>query len=327
MLSEGQMQHFRQLAILGALLLSFSASAQAVTGQPLKLVVPFPAGGGTDIIARKLGEGLRQELGQPVIVENRAGASGNIGADSVARSAPDGRTLMLTAAPFALAPAVTKSLPFDPEKDFTPISKVAVVPLLLVTKADSPINSVADLIAQARKNASPLSYATFGNGTPPHLVGESIQALGKFELTHVPYKGGQAALPDILSGRVDVAIMDVVSMMPLIKSGRLKALAITGSQRSPELPNVPTLTQAGVPFDTVGWYGLFGPARLEPSSAQRLNEAVTKVMATSGMRQLLIDGGSLPVEPAVTAAQWKSEFSGQVRAWGNLARQAKLSPE
>lgn len=319
------MQYFLKLATLGALLLSFSASAQSLADQPIRLVVPFPAGGGTDIVARKLGEGLRQELGRSVIVENRAGASGNIGAASVARSAPDGSTLMLTAAPFALAPAVTKSLSFDPQQDFTPIAKIAVVPLLMVTRADSPVNNVAEFIAQARKAS--LTYATFGNGTPPHLVGESIQALERFEMIHVPYQGGQAALPDILSGRVDVAIMDVVSMTPHIKSGRLKALAITGSQRSPELPDVPTLTQAGVPFDTVGWYGMFAPAQLDPAITERLNEAVAKVMATQDMRQLLINGGSLPVKPAVTAAQWKEEFSQQVRDWGDLARQAKLLPK
>ncbi len=319
------MDRTRSLIVLAALVLATAAQAQPYPNRPIKLVVPFPAGGGTDIVARKLGEHLRQDLGQPVVVDNKPGASGNIGADSVARSAPDGYTLMLTAAPFAIAPAVFKGLSFDPVKDFEPVAQIAIVPLLLVTRADSPIRSVADLIATAKKASAPLSYATFGNGAPPHLVGERIQALGGFKLTHVPYKGGQAALPDILSGLVDVAIMDVVSMTPLIKAGRLRALAITGSSRSPALPDVPTLTQAGIPFDTVGWYAVFAPARLSPATAARLNASINKAMAQPDMQRLLIDGGAIPVAPAPSAAEWRAAFADNVKVWGEVARTSNIT--
>ncbi|VWX62967.1 conserved exported hypothetical protein [Burkholderiales bacterium 8X] len=314
------------LGLGGAMLATISGGAhaqpQSYPDKPIKLIVPFPAGGGTDIVARRLGERLRQEMGQPVVVENRAGASGNIGAEAVARAAPDGYTLMLTAAPFAIAPALFKSLAFDPVKDFTPVAQVASVPLLVVTRADSPYKTIADVNAAARKDAAALSYATFGNGSPPHLVGESWKALAKIQMTHVPYKGGQAALPDILSGQLDIAIMDVVSMTPLIKAGRLRALAITGPARTPVFPDVPTLTQAGLPFDTVGWYAIFGPARMDAAVTMRLNAAINKVMAQPDMRSLLLDTGSIPVEPAPSAADWSKAFAANVQVWGKVARES-----
>lgn len=312
----------RRLLCVLPLLLACAAQAQDFPNKPIRLVVPFPAGGGTDIVARKLAEHLRQDLGQPVIVESKPGASGNIGADAVARSAPDGYTLMLTAAPFAIAPAMFKSLSFDPVKDFTPIAQIATVPLLVVTRAESPLNSVADIVAAARKAPDSLSYASFGNGSPPHLVGESMKLLTGTRMAHVPYKGGQSALADILSGQISFAIMDVVSMTPLVKAGRLKALAITGPQRAPSQPEVPTLSQAGVAFDTVGWYAVFGPAGLPAAMTDKLNAAVAKAMATPDMRALILNGGSIPIEPATSAAQWGRQFRSDVETWGKVARES-----
>ncbi len=308
-----------------AVLLAAPALADPWPAKPIRLVVPFPAGGGTDIVARRLAEHLRVELGQVVIVDNRAGASGNIGADAVAKAAPDGYALMMTAAPFAIAPAMFKSLSFDPVKDFTPIAQLATVPLLLVTRVDSPLTSVKDLIARARREPGRLAWGSFGNGSPPHLVGESMQLLTGIKMTHVPYKGSQAALPDILSGRLDFAIMDVVSMTPLMKAGRLKALAITGPKRAPALLDVPTLSQSGVPFDTVGWYALFGPAALPAAVTDKLSAAANRAMALPDMQALLIDNGSIPIEPATTPAQWAKTFQGDVRAWGKVARDSGAS--
>lgn len=312
----------RRLLCVLPLLLACAAQAQDFPNKPIRLVVPFPAGGGTDIVARKLAEHLRQDLGQPVIVETRPGASGNIGADAVARSAPDGYTLMLTAAPFAIAPAMFKSLSFDPLKDFTPIAQLATVPLLVVTRADSPLNSVADIVATARKAPDSLSYASFGNGSPPHLVGESMKLLTGTRMAHVAYKGGQSALADILSGQISFAIMDVVSMTPLVKAGRLKALAITGPQRAPSLPEVPTLSQAGVAFDTVGWYAVFGPAGVPAAVTDKLNTALVKAMATPDMRALILNGGSIPIEPASSPAQWGRQFRSDVETWAKVARES-----
>lgn len=315
----------RILTAFACLLALGAGHAQDYPAKPIKLLVPFGPGGGTDIVARKLAEHLREELGQLVIVENKPGASGNIGAESVARSAPDGYTLLMTAAPFAIAPTMFKSLSFDPVKDFTPVAQLATVPLLVVTRAESGLNSIADLVATAKKDGNAISYATFGNGAPPHLVGEQIKKLAGIAMTHVPYKGGPAALPDILSGQIDVAIMDVVSMTPLIKAGRLKALAITGAKRTPALPDVPTLTQQGIDFDTVGWYAVFGPAGLPAAVTGRLNAAMTKAMDTPEMRKLLIDSGSISVEPPLSASQWRTAFAENVQTWGRVARESGAS--
>ncbi|MBF5004704.1 tripartite tricarboxylate transporter substrate binding protein [Diaphorobacter sp. NR2-3-3-1] len=276
-------------------------------------------------MARKLGEHLRQDLKQTVVVDNRAGASGNIGADHVAHSAPDGCTLMLTAAPFAIAPAVFKGLPFDPVKDFSAVAKIASVPLLIVTRADSPLRDLSDLVNAAKRRPDGISYGTFGTGAPPHLVGSRMQQLGGFRMTHVPYKGGQAALPDILSGQLDIAIMDVVSMAPLVRSGRLRALAITGSERASALPDVPTLAQAGIAFDTVGWYAVFGPAKMSAATITRLNHAVNLAMTQPEMRKSVLDSGALPIDPAPTAAQWQAAFNEEVRIWGQIAQDAHIT--
>jgi tripartite-type tricarboxylate transporter receptor subunit TctC len=300
--------------------LTCNAGAAGFPDRPIKLVVPFPAGGGTDITARKLARELTTELGQSVYVENRAGATGNIGASVVARAPADGYTLLMTAAPFAIAPALFKDLSFDPVKDFTAITEIATVPLLLVTRKDSPLHTVADLVAAAKKPGADLTYATFGVGSPPHLVGEKIQQLAGIKLRQIPYKGGQAALPQIISGQIDIGILDVVSMAPLVNSGRLRALAITGPVRSPSLPSIPTLSQQGIHFDAVGWYGLFGPAGLPPAVRDKLNSSVNKILARADMRKLIIDGGSIPISPPTSAAQWQSRFDGDVQLWGKIAR-------
>jgi len=307
-------------ALAGAAMIWTGAVAAAYPERPIKLVVPFPSGGGTDIVARKLAQELTAELKQTVIVENRSGASGNIGAASVARSAADGYTVMMTAAPFAIAPALFKDLGFHPVKDFTAITQIATVPLLVVTRPQSPLNTMADLVAAARRQGADVTYATFGVGSPPHLVGEKIQQLAGVKMRQIPYKGGQAALSEILSGDITVGILDVVSMAPLVKAGRLKALAITGPVRSPELPGIPTLSQQGLSFDAVGWYGLFGPAGMPPAAVRTLNAAVNKVLATPDMRKLIVDGGSIPISPATSPEQWQARFDNDVQVWGQIAR-------
>lgn len=296
------------------------AAASDFPEHEIKLVVPFPPGGGTDIVARKLAQGLTSELGKTVIVENRSGASGNIGASAVARAPADGYTLMLTAAPFAIAPALFKQLSFHPVKDFTALTEIATVPLLIVTRPDSELNSIDDLISAANKKDSDITYATFGMGSPPHLVGEKVQELANIKMRQVPYKGGQAALADLVSGDVTIGILDIVSMIPLVKSGRLKALAITGPRRSQELANIPTLSQENIAFDAVGWYGLFGPAKMKAEVVEKINSAANKALNGQELRELIIRSGSIPIDPPTTAAQWQKTFNEDVPLWGKIAR-------
>ena len=312
----------RRLVLAGA---AGAAVAQpAFPSRPIRLVVPYPAGGGTDIIARLLTEPLRDDLGQPVIVDNRPGAGGNLGAEQVARAAPDGHTLLLTAGALAIAPAVVRALPFDPRRDLTGIALLASVPLLIVVRPESPLASLGDLLALARARGAAVSYGSFGIATPPHLVGERIGQQAGNRMTHIPYRGGAQAMPDILSGALDIAIMDAVSMAPHIASGRLRALAITGTQRSAAFPAVPTLSEAGVPFETVGWHAAFAPAATQVAVAARLNAAFTKALALPRLREAIIAGGSLPVEPPLDAPGWTVRFAADVEAWGQVARAAQI---
>jgi tripartite-type tricarboxylate transporter receptor subunit TctC len=217
------------------------------------------AGGGGDIVARLLSEKMQAELGQPVVVENRPGAGGNIGAQLAARQPADGYTIMTTAGGFAIAPALFRNLGYDPVKDFVPVTKMATAPLLVLVRADSPLRTMADLIALAKKEPKGVSFGSFGTGSPAHLMGESINHLAGITMAHVPYTSGNAGT-DLQGGQLTVAILDALSQTPQVKAGRLRALALNGTQRLPALPDVPTLSEAGIRFDLVGWHGMFAPA-------------------------------------------------------------------
>jgi len=232
---------------------------------PIRIIVPTAAGAGSDIMARHLADRMRTAFGVSVVVENRPGAAGNVGADFVRHANPDGYTLMVTAAALAIAPAVNRTLPFDVLRDFTPITLVASVPLFVVTKGDGPYRSLAEVITAARSQSA-ISFASFGNGSPPHLVGEVINQIAGVKMLHVPYRGASLAVPDLLAGRTSIGILDAVSTAPLIQNGQLRALAITGPKRSNSFPSVPTLTEVGIAFDTVGWHAMFAPARYLPQS-------------------------------------------------------------
>lgn len=302
-------------------------SAAGYPNRPVRLVTPYPAGGGTDIVARLLAEPMREELGQPLIVDNRVGAGGNLGAEQVARSAPDGHTLLITAGALAIAPSVQRNLSFNPKRDLTGVALLATVPLLLVVRPESPLRSVADLLDLIRRRGPDVSFASFGVATPPHLVGERIGAEAGQRMTHVPYRGGAQAMPDILSGQLDVAILDAVSMVPHVAAGRLRAIAITGPTRSPALPSLPTLAEAGVPFEAVGWHGAFAPAATPVPVVERLNAAFVRALALTRVREGIVAGGSLPIEPPLDARAWTARFNADVDAWGAVASAARIELE
>ena len=315
-------------AFAAALALPFAARAQsAFPDRQVRLVVAASPGSGGDIVARLVAEPMRDQLGQPVVVENRPGASGNTGAETVVRAAPDGHTVLLTAGALAISPSVLKHLSFDPVKDLTGVALLATVPVIVVVRPDSPLRSLADLMALARQKGTGVSYASFGIGTPPHLIGERMGLEAGNRMTHVPYRISGQAFPDILSGALDFAILDAVAMSPHINAGRLRALALNGTQRSPAFPDLPTLREAGLPFDAVGWHGAFAPAATPPAAIARLNAAFVHAVAQPRVRDAIIAGGSIPIDPPLSAAAWTARFRQEVVAWGEVARAAHVEVE
>ncbi len=301
------------------------ALAQGATGtgdwpnRPIRLIHPWAAGGGGDIVSRLLAERMRTELGQPVVVENRPGAGGNVGAELAARQPPDGYTIMTTAGGFAIAPSLYRTLSYDPVKDFVPVTKIATAPILVLVRADSPLRTMADLVAMAKKDPKAVTYGSFGNGSPAHLMGESINKLAGISMTHVPYTGGGAAT-DLQGGSLTMAILDALSQTPQVKAGKVRALALNGTQRLPALPDVPTLVECGIPFELVGWHAMFAPAGTPRPIVERLNRVVNQVIAIPDVRTRIFEAGSFPVSPPTTVDQWGAMFRQDVQAWGELVR-------
>ena len=312
----------RALTALGAALAAPALAQPAFPNRPVRLLAAASAGSGGDIVARLVAEPMREALGQLVIVDNRPGASGNTGAEAVFRAPADGYTVLLTAGAFAISPSVMRHLPFDAARDFTGVALLAAVPVIVVVRPDSPLRSIADIIAAARARGTAVSYASFGIATPPHLIGERMGLEAGNRMTHVPYRVSAQAFPDIVSGALDFAILDAVAMTPHITAGRLRALALNGTQRAAALPDVPTLREAGLGFDAVGWHGTFALAATPAPIVERLNAAFVAALAQPRVRQAIIAGGAIPIDPPLSAADWTARFRTEVAAWGEVARAA-----
>ncbi len=269
------------LAAVGFGLSALAAQAQDYPQRPIKLVVPFGPGTTTDIISRVIAEGLSKPLGQSVVIENRAGAGGVIGSDLVAKSAADGYTIVMgTVGTHAINATLFKKLPYDPLKDFAPVAFAGYTPTLLVVAANSPLQSVKDLAAQATQPGSKVSYSSAGNGTSGHLAGELLKARVGGDMVHVPYKEGGQALTDVMGGQVQFMFYHPAAVMPHIKSGKLRALGASSAKRSAAAPDVPTLVEQGVPdFDLVAWFMLYAPAATPAAVLARLRDAAAQAMA------------------------------------------------
>jgi len=292
-------------------------AAAAYPDHPITIIVTFPPGGGTDLLARKLGAGLQQALGQSVVVENRPGASGNIGARAVARAAPDGYTLLMVNSSFAINPGVYRDLEFSPEHDFAAVINVAFVPSVLVVPAASPLATLADALRRAAPPADPLPFASCGNGTPQHLAGEMLREATGAALQHVPYRGCGPALADVLSAHVPLGIVTASSAAPFVKAGTLRALAVTSPGRSPLLPQVPSVAEQGVPgYQLDQWHGLLAPAGTPPEVVQRLNAAVAGIVAQPQMREELLQLGYTPA--ASTPAEFQTLVQDDIARFGKL---------
>ena len=307
------------LAGLGALSLSAAAFAQ-YPNKPIKIIVPFLAGGTTDIMARAVAADLQKAFGQAVVVENRAGAGGNIGADAVAKSAPDGYTfLMGTVGTHAINMALYTKMPYDAVKDFAPVSLVAAVPNILVATPSFPVNSVKELIDLAKKEDGKLTFASSGSGTSIHLSGELFKQLAGVQMTHVPYKGSSAALPDVMSGQVNVMFDNAPSVMPHIKGGKLKAIAVTSSKRAPALPNVPTIAESGLPgFEASSWFGLLAPAGTPKEIVEKVSVQIQKMLQTPEMKERLASQGADGV--GNTPEQFAAHIKTEIDKWAKVVK-------
>ncbi|AOB31684.1 hypothetical protein AKI39_14790 [Bordetella sp. H567] len=317
--------HFlKRAAWLATLLFPLAAAAQTYPDKPIHLIVPFPPGGVADIIARPIAEQLSTTLGQPVIVENRGGATGTIGASYVAHSAPDGYTLLLgTTNEIAMSPTLYGTLPYDPTQDFAPISIVAQFPNVLVVGPSVKAARLADLTAQAKSKPKSLTFASSGQGSTNHLTAELYQNEAGVQVTHIPYKGGGPALVDLTGGHVDAMFATLPSAITLIKAGKLHALAVTGEKRSSALPDVPTVKESGLPGVVVTtWNGIIAPAGTPPAIVDKLAQALKRAVEDPGIQQKLAAVGA---EPMYTPPQ---AFAGIIRddyaRWSAVIKKAGI---
>ena len=300
------------------------AIPESYPSKPITFVVTSSPGGGTDTMARMLAEAIAQKIKQPILVENIPGAGGAIGASFVAKSKPDGYKVLFTTGGFIIAPLLLPSAGYDPLTQFIGVRQVATVPLILVVKSDSQIHSISDLVAQSKLNPT-FSYASFGVGTPSHIAGEAIKQNFNARITHVPYAGSSKALPDIQSGNVNFGILDASFAVPMIQQGALKAIAVTGERRLASLPNVPTLTESGVPFDLVGWYGVFVPSSTPPEIVKRLKLEFDDALLRAPIKDRIMSSGLGYVDLTTSSEGWNKKYREEMRQWNNFIKKFNIT--
>lgn len=319
---------FRLVAVASLITASLAAQAQSWPERPVRLVVPFPAGGATDLVARVIAQRVSRDIGRQVIVDNKAGAGGTIGSVEVAKAAADGYTLLLTtSSTHAISPHLMPRLPYDAVKDFTPIAHLADAASVLLVTPSLPVKTMAELIDYAKKRPGQLNYASSGNGTIVHLTTEAFKAQAGIFVTHVPYKGTALAIPDVIAGSVHVLIDAIPSGMPHVKNARLRALAVTGNKRSALAPELPTMAEAGLAgFSSVTWFGLYAPRGMKPELVARVHDAFDKAAHAPDVVDSL---AKLGVEPALsrTLDQFASMVSADSQRWAGIIRERKITLE
>lgn len=308
-----------------ALLAPAAQAADPWPAKPIKWVVPYPPGGSTDMLARIVGQKLGERLGQPVVVENKAGAGGNVGTDYVAKQPADGYTIVMgNIGPIAINPSLYPDLPYNPLKDLAPVTMLMAVPNLLVVNPALPVHSVRDLIDYGRRQPAPLGYATPGAGTSLHLAGELFATTSGVKMTHIPYKGSAPGLNDTMAGHVPVMFDNMPSALPLVKAGKLRALAITSAQRSAQLPDVPTMAEAGLRgYEIAGWFGVLVPAATPKAIVARLDTELEAVLKMPDVRKKLDEMGGI-VSGAGPQA-FGRYIEAESRKWSTLVRSANIT--
>jgi tripartite-type tricarboxylate transporter receptor subunit TctC len=312
--------------LLASLALALPAAAQTYPNRPIRMIVPFPAGGATDILARALSQKLGEKIGQPVIVDNRPGAGGTIGADAAAKSPADGYTLLLaTSSTHSIGPAINPKMPYDADADFTPIAYVASSPNIVLVPNASPSKTMREFIDHARKNPGRLNYASSGNGTIVHLTTEYFKAQSGSFILHIPYRGTALAMPDLISGKVDVLFDSFVTGMPHVKDGKLRALAVTSLKRTALAPDLPAVAETLPGFESVTWFGVYGPKGLSADLAGKVNQAVNSALAEADVKDRFARLGAEPAggTPQAFAAMVKTDTA----KWKKIIAERKITAE
>jgi tripartite-type tricarboxylate transporter receptor subunit TctC len=310
------------LALLGYAVAAPALAQDGFPQRPISLVVPFPAGGSTDLVARVVAERMGEALGQPVVVENRGGAGGNIGSAAVAKAEPDGYTLLMgTVATHALNPALYKKMPYDAVADFAPVSLLVVVPNVLVVNTDFPAQSVQELIALLKEKPGEYSYASSGNGTPLHLSGELFKTMAGVDMVHIPYKGAGPALIDVMGGHVPIMFDNLPSSTEHIRAGKLRGLAVTTAERAASMPELPTVAESGLPgYETYSWNALFAPAGTPKEVVGRLNESAQAAVADPNVQAKLQDVGAVP--KGSTPEELASHVEAELEKWAPIVKES-----
>jgi tripartite-type tricarboxylate transporter receptor subunit TctC len=292
----------------------------------VRFILPFPPGGGTDILGRLIAERLSANLGQPVVTENRGGAGGNVGAEAAARSSPDGYTIVLVAPSLAISPALYSKINYDPVKDFAPVSLVATVPNVMITQASAPVQNLQEFIAFAKGKPGALNFGSGGAGTSNHLAGELFNIVTGAKLVHIPYKGVNLAMQDVLAGNVHLVFIGIPAAAPHIKAGKLRALALVAPQRSSALPEVPTVAEAGLrDFEVTTWYGVLAPAGTPRNVVTRLNAELGKIMHSPELKEKLAATGTEPLTS--TPEEFADYIKREIAKWGEVVRKAGVKAD
>ena len=305
---------------------ALAAAAAEYPVKPVRVIVPFAPGGTNDVAARIVAEKFSERFSQPFVVDNRAGANGVVGAEIVARAAPDGYTLLVASAGIAVNPSIMKSLPYDTQRDFTPLGMVGGGPYLMVVHPAIGAKTVKEFVAWTKARPAQISYASVGVGSPSQLAAELLRMVSDIDMQHVPYKGGSAALPDLIAGRVAMFFGSISTLNPQMQAGRLRAIAVTTLTRSPALPEVPTFVESGFPgFEVNGWYGLLGPAKMPAVLVSRLNAELQKVLASGETQTRFAANG---MEPAGgTAAAFDERIRNEMTKWAQVVHAAGIKSE
>ena len=300
-----------------------TAAAQAYPAKPIRIIVPLAAGGPGDVLTRAMGQKLSEQTGQPVVIDNRPGANTNVGTEFVAKSPADGYTLLSTANPLTTNPSLYPALPYDPLRDFAPITLIGLTPLLLVVHPSLPVKSAKDLIALAKARPAQLNYASAGNGSALHLAGEMFNSLARVKLVHVPYKGVTNAFSDLLGGQISIMFPGAPIALPQIKAGKLRALGTTGEKRMAAAPDVPPVAESGLPgYEVSVWYGVLAPANTPAAVVSRLHREISKIVQLPDIRERWMALGTEPLHN--TPEQYAAYLKADVGKWAKVVREANV---